>query len=74
MAKINPDDVIAALEKVCTRFKVTLDCRRYTGDVMVYDKEGMEVCSFHKLDGHNGPSNLEIGKEYEDSYSIGGAK
>ena len=68
--KMNPDDLIGALEKVLTRFKVTMEVKRFTGDVVLYDVDGMEVCNFRKLDGHDGPSALEIGREYEDSYSI----
>lgn len=66
--RLNPDKVIEALEKVCDRFHVTIDCRRFTGDVVIYDREGMEVCSFNSLStGSEGPANLEIGEEYESS-------
>lgn len=69
MAKrINPDSVIEALEAVCERFKVTIDVRRFTNDVVIYDRDGMEVCSFNKLSGNDGPANLEIGTEYIASY------
>ena len=70
MAKrINPDSVIEALEQVCERFKVTIDVRRFTGDVVIYDLEGMEVCSFNRLHRTDGPANLEIGADYVASYS-----
>lgn len=75
MAKrLNPDDVIEALEKFCERFEVSIYVRAFTRDVVIYDREGMEVCSFNKLSGNDGPSNLEIGGEYQASYSIGLAK
>lgn len=67
--RINPDDVIAALEAVCERFKVTIDCRAFTRDVIIYDLNGMEVCSFNRLHRTDGPANLEIGTEYLSSYS-----
>lgn len=33
-------------------------------------KDDMEVCSFNKLTGHDGPTNLEIGREYEAAYNF----
>lgn len=73
MKRINPDKVIEALERVCERFGVTIDCRRWTGDVILYDKNGAEVCSFKGLTAHDGPRNLEIGAEYKASYNTGSA-
>lgn len=70
MAKVfNPDDLIGDLETICRMFKVTIECRRFTGDVVVYDVDGMAVCSFNKLHGIYGPNNLEIGTNYLTRYS-----
>lgn len=69
MKKLNPDVLIEALEKVCERYKVSLNVNRFAGQVVIYDRDGMEVCSFLKLSGNDGPSDLEIGPQYEDTYS-----
>lgn len=69
MPKTNPDTIIESLEKVCKRFNVKLDVNRYTGCIIVFDKDGMEVCNFDSLTFHDGPTNLEIGASYETAYS-----
>lgn len=65
----NPDTLICALEKVCERFNVTLDVRPFTRDIVIYNREGMEVCSFSRLHGSDGPANLQIGDDYKHRYS-----
>lgn len=64
----NPDRIIEALEEVCKRFKVTIDCRRFTGDVVIYDNLGAEICSFNGLTV-DGPKNLGIGHDYISAYN-----
>lgn len=59
-------EVLNSIQKSLEPFKATLEIRRFTRDIAVYDVDGMLICAFDSITVQGEPVNLEIGENYRE--------